>query len=1236
MGSVSYDSSVFLGTPRFDVRRKLGAGGMGVVYEAFDREKQVAVALKTLRSPAPNAILRFKREFRAVHELNHRNLVQLGELVEENGTWFFTMELVDGVSLLRYVRGSAWSEPSHADDTAPTASERGPAGVARRRHISAAFDEVRLRDAMAQLCRGLHALHGSGMVHRDIKPSNVLVESGGRVVLLDFGLVLETDGGEGLGITDGQVVGTAAYMAPEQASGAALGPEADWYSVGAVLYEALVGMPPFSGSSLRILMAKQEIAPVAPRQLLPQIPADLDAVCMDLLEINPSRRPSGQAVLNRLGSRRPVGPARPARLGSIPPLAPVFVGREAELAVLGDALTRAVAGQQTTVHVRGEAGIGKSTLVRRFCEQASHSRGAVVLSGRCHERETLPYKLLDGVIDALAHVLSRLPRPEAAACLPRHASLLLSVFPVLRRVDVIAEAPRFEVADPLELRARVFAALRELFARLAERRTLIVAIDDVQWADTDGLALLAEVLRPPDVPPFLLVVSSRDACSVCAGARVIELGRLGEHAARQLARNLLARERPGHEPGDTDASIAADALGHPLFIDELVRAHTAGGPRRVGLDQVLWERIARLDRPARAVLEVVAVAGTPIEQNTAAQAAGLAMGDFARQAGLLRLDHLVRTAGTRGGDAIEPYHDVVRETVVAHLAADRLRELHQALARALERQENAPVESLARHHLAGGDRAQAAASLEAAAGKAMAKLAFDRAAALYASAILVSTATRVDLLRAQAQALALAGRARDAADAYLAAATHAEGPERLELHRLAADNLLRSGHIAEGLVLLRETMRALGVRVAGTRRGAMTGLVWRRLRLSLRGLGTRPRAEHEIPAGELGRLDSLYAAASSLGMLDYIRGADLQTRHLLRALELGEERRLIRALAIDVIFRATAGGRQQGEAEELARQVEIRARRSGDPFLLGVALMAQGAATFFASRYRAARDCLLEAERLFRCECSGVAWERITADYFLSVCRFNLGELKHNAEQVASCMEQAEHRSDVYERGLFSAEPNVWRWLVHDRPEEARAAGLRALEQWPDDDFFLIQVYLRLGQVIVLLYTGQTREAVELLDQVYRRMCRTYVTSMPYMEVIYLRYRGLAALRLGDERRVRACARRLEQLDCQCSRGVAQLYRAVLAARHGRRDVATRLALAAIPLIEASEYGAITAGARWQFGRYLGSQEGQHLLGEARAWFEREGVVDIERMGCLLAPSFLPDGATPLLPARPG
>jgi serine/threonine protein kinase len=191
---------------------------MGVVYQAFDRERRIKVALKTLQRLDPGSIFRFKNEFRSLADVSHPNLVSLYELVSDHDTWFFTMELLDGISFLSYVRGGRPDERPPTEsvppdvaamfglDTEHDSDGRGdndatlvtvstPLTTERSRDPSAhTVDWDRLRDCMQQLASGVHALHDSGHLHRDIKPSNVLVTAEGRVVLLDFGVITELAG----------------------------------------------------------------------------------------------------------------------------------------------------------------------------------------------------------------------------------------------------------------------------------------------------------------------------------------------------------------------------------------------------------------------------------------------------------------------------------------------------------------------------------------------------------------------------------------------------------------------------------------------------------------------------------------------------------------------------------------------------------------------------------------------------------------------------------------------------------------------------------------------------------------------------------------------------------------------------------------------------------------------------------------------------------------------------------
>ena len=501
---------------------------MGAVFLAFDRERGTEVALKTLRRVDAMGIYRFKREFRALSDVVHPNLVGLYDLFHDGDLWYFTMEYVEGKDFLSYVlgeqraagRGTPERElPSgglhelSGDGAAPAL--RG--GAAWDPHVvglellfpSPLRDEERLRSVLAQIAHGLIAIHAASRLHRDLKSDNVLVTLDGRAKVLDFGIAIERAAGTH-GTLELGVMGTPAYMSPEQAAGGPVDEATDWYALGVMLYEALTGQVPFDGGYLEVMSEKQRHDPPPPSQMVSGVPQDLEELCCRLLHRNPAVRPRGPAVLRALEHQR--APAPPGTTSSIPaePDAP-FVGRSAELAALGRHLSQTDRGKPVVTFVHGPSGLGKTTLVEHFVSRLREDARAVALKGRCYEREAVPFKAFDSLIDALSRYLRRLPQVEAAELLPRDVMALAQLFPVLRRVEVVANARRRSLMpnDRQQLRKRAFAALKELLVRLADRAPVVLFIDDLQWGDVDSANLIAELVRGPDAPAVLLLLTYR-------------------------------------------------------------------------------------------------------------------------------------------------------------------------------------------------------------------------------------------------------------------------------------------------------------------------------------------------------------------------------------------------------------------------------------------------------------------------------------------------------------------------------------------------------------------------------------------------------------------------------------------------------------------------------------------------------------------------------------------------------
>ncbi|NUZ05913.1 serine/threonine-protein kinase [Piscinibacter koreensis] len=1134
---------------RYAVEAYLGRGATSLVFKAFDRRNRITVALKSLAFPQGEDILRFKREFRDLSALSHRNIVSLYDLYVDPPQCYFTMEYVEGKDFVTAVR-------------------RG--GGANR-----TVDFTALNANTSALVEALLAVHAIGRVHLDIKPSNVLVSHANRVVVLDFGLSALA----GSRASSRAMAGTLAYMCPEHAAGAPPSPRFDWYALGVMLFESITGAVPIAAPSAAMVMA---VAPECPGYL-----ADLIGA---LTAPRAEQQPDGSMILRTLNAHR--GRAARRAAGRAPATEFSTIGREGSLEVLNAALRRTLQGAPHLITVAGESGVGKSSLVEHFTSTSVRDSGALMLCSRCHYQETIRSPALDGIIDGLAEFLA-----DDVLLAPR-----VSAFEYfsLRRLFPVLEAVRFDVQgrlegeplDPFVLIEHALAALCRILVELSASRSLVLWIDDYQWADANSGPFVRRILETT-ASRILVVISYHPESRSASLEQLDALRASGEALAGRVShvflKPLSVEESAAFfadlsgAPLSTEeerASLAQGTGGLPIFIREIAR-HGWGDDqelRRFDPAIALSQRLHSLSPAAHEVLALTALCDLPMDEAALLSVDGISSDAKAAVTSLCQ-GHFLKKIADKEGSRIAVFHDRIRRAVVGLLQPERKRLLHKRIADVLMQSPNPDLRAVVAQLLGAELTTQASGVAVLAARQEANRLNFATAADFLALAIQHEDASGQlsDMHAELGMLLANAGASRKAAQAYLRSLEtldHSCSPRlhvaQLKVH--AAEQFLCAGLLASGIDLLRNVFADLSLPYPHDQRSATRTATLNRLLFALRVGRAAASPAGNVPAETLLRLDTLWVAAKGTCMLDYVVGDAMASWYLRESVEAREPTRLLRAVGLEASIYANVGGR--GMLKRSAAMM-TRARQllshANEPANQAFVYHAEATVAWFKGEWRQSASVAEQAIAIYRSSCQGVQFEVAILLGWALTARAFVGEIDHVRGMMPGLLADARKRGDEYFFDVFRS--SFLGYLVaaaDDNCEAAMKVVNGSLHKVPKDRFTSLHFHHLIAATNLLLYLGEAQRAWDLIESKWPEVAGTGFLRLAALSTFLRELRSRAAIAAcscshdtSQRQRLLSIARKdarcIQATDLPFAGAMAAAIDSMVAGVEGKEDAQTRL-----------------------------------------------------------------------------
>ena len=710
---------------RYHLKAELGQGGMGTVYLAHDTVLNRDVALKLVSSPrlGTDGRSRLLSEAQTVAQLKHPNIVTVYDAGEVEKQPFVVMEYIQGDTLNEYQLDG--------------------------------FKQI--VDVGKQICTALEYAHTHNIIHRDLKPENVIIQPDGTLQLMDFGLAISTTSR----LTEnGLIMGTVAYMSPEQAFGYEITPASDLYSLGVMLYELTTGSLPFEADDALAVITQHIHAPVVPPIARDEeIPGSLNDLIVSLLNKAPDDRPASAADVLAVLEDRSLFETDQSRAKDLSVLDRIvrgrILGRETEFAEVRALWLKSIAGQGQTVLISGEPGIGKTRLMREIVTNAGVS-GGTSLIGECYAESNAPYNAFSQIIrqGLQLHHQNGHELPDAVL------DDLLNLTPDLRHnfLDIQVN-PKL---DPESEQQRLFENMVVFCNTISKESPMLLVVDDAHWGDSGTLAMLHHLIRRSQKLPMMILVTYREVELKEArpfNEMLLELNRQRKGTRFKLKRldreqtHLMLKAIFAEEISDEFLDgIYRETDGNPFFIEEVCRALVESGAvyfehgewQRHSMDELeipqgvqiaVESRLIKLSEEHQEVLRMASILGREFEFEVLLEALDLDEDTIIDALETAEEAQMIQEVDASEEVTFAFVHALVPSAIADSVRTLRQRKLHRRAAEAIESISPENYESLAYHYGEAGNDEQAYQYYVKAGDRALAAFANQDAESFYLSAL---------------------------------------------------------------------------------------------------------------------------------------------------------------------------------------------------------------------------------------------------------------------------------------------------------------------------------------------------------------------------------------------------------------------------------------------------------------------------------------------------------------------